>query len=134
MLLVSRYSALFGGVLLFLALGCNKNSASRYVPSERTAKQSLEAALDLWKSGKPPGKIDTVKPIVQAVDSRWLAGERLAGYEILGEETSTGPKVFSVRLTLSKPAGERVVRYYVLGTDTVWVYREEDYQKRSSEM
>jgi hypothetical protein len=44
-------------------------------------------------------------------------------------EPAQGPKVFSVRLTMQKPAGELVVRYYVVGKSPLWVYREDDYKK-----
>jgi hypothetical protein len=66
---------------------------------------------------------------VQVVDSEWLSGKQLQSYEIVGEEKNEGPRVFSVRLTLQKPAGRQAtIRYYVVGKDPLWVYRESDYK------
>ncbi len=117
--------------------GCtSRQGHERYLPSEDKARQALQAALEAWKSGKPPGRVETgAPPAVQAVDSRWQSGQKLAAYEILKEEPGDGPKVFAVKLTLQKPAGStQVVRYVVVGADPLWVYREDDYKKRGSEM
>jgi hypothetical protein len=114
---------------LAAAAGCSR-SYDRYIPSEDAARKALEAALDAWKGGQAkPGPVEGTSPPVQAVDSRWQAGQRLTGYEILEEEPSTGgPRVFSVRLTMPAPAAPATVRYYVVGRDPLWVYREDDYK------
>jgi hypothetical protein len=114
---------------LLTAAGCSRGDA-RYTPSEDTARRALEAALDAWKGGQArPGPVEGTTPPVQVVDSRWRTGQRLAGYEVLGEEPSTGgPRVFSVRLTMQGKAPEATVRYYVVGKDPLWVFRDEDYQ------
>lgn len=120
-------------MLLACSLGCagKKGSYDQYLPSEQTARQALATALEAWKNGGPAGKIDTASPSIQAVDFQWQAGHKLSSYEILGEEPSDGPKVFSVRLRMQKPASEKVVRYFVVGKKPLWVYREDDYKKLS---
>ena len=109
-------------------------STGRYIPSGGTARQSLEAALTAWQQGQRPGRIEAVSPPVQAADCKWQAGQKLGGFEILQEEPGDGPRWFVVRLKLRQPSGEQVVRYVVVGRDPVWVFREDDYKKQSTEM
>jgi hypothetical protein len=69
------------------------------------------------------------------VDTVWedslKAGQKLQNFQILKEESGDGPKIFSVRLTLTNPAKEEVVRYFVFGKEPLWVYRETDYKQLS---
>jgi hypothetical protein len=116
---------------LLLAAGCGGGGTAKYVPATATARATLPAARDAWQKGDKPGRVAEGPPAVQVVDSKWGAGQKLARYEILGEEPGDGPRWFSVKLTLQKPAGEQVVKYVVLGNDPLWVYREEDYKKLS---
>jgi len=122
--------ALGWGLLLVLVPGCGRKlSHADYVPTKEKARAALEAALTAWQNGRPPGKIEGVSPAVQAVDSVWQAGQKLAGFTILDEESGDGPQRFSVRLNLKDTKGELVVRYVVLGRDPIWVYRAEDYKR-----
>jgi hypothetical protein len=122
------------GLLALGSAGCASRSTARYIPSSATARQSLEAALNAWQQGQPPGRIEGVSPPVQVADTRWKAGDKLGSYEILQEEPGDEQKWFSVRLKLQKPAGEQTVRYVVIGRDPVWVFREADYKKLSTDM
>jgi hypothetical protein len=118
------------GVVVAVGTGCADRGYDRYIPSEDKARQALEATLNAWRDGRQPGTIEGLPMAVQAVDSRWLAGHKLASYEILGEEPpSEGPRVFSVKLTMKRPAVKPLtVRYYVVGKEPLWVYREDDYK------
>lgn len=114
---------------LTICTGCWARGNDRYVPSEDKARQALEATLNAWRDGKKPGAIEGESVAVQAVDTKWLAGQQLASYEIVGEEANEGPRVFSVKLTMKKPAGKQLsVRYFVVGKEPLWVYREDDYK------
>jgi hypothetical protein len=125
----SRATMLAWGLVFTVALGCASKSYDKYIPSEDKARQALEAALNAWRDGKKPGPVEGAPMPVQVVDSQWLYGKQLRSYEIVGEEPNEGPRVFSVRLTLQKPSGqETTVRYYVVGKDPLWVYREDDYK------
>ncbi len=117
-------------LLALAAAGCADRSNSRYIPSEDSARQALEAALTAWQKGQPqPGAIPDAAPAVQAVDSRWQAGDRLQSFEVVGEEPNIGgPRLFTVRLTMQALPETKTVRYYVVGVDPLWVYREDDYQ------
>ncbi len=117
------------GLLLTVVSGCNRGY-DKYVPCEDKARQTLEATLNAWRDGKKPGVIEGAPVTTEAVDSRWRSGQQLRDYEILNEEPhEQGPRVFSVRLTMAKPAGQQVtVKYYVVGKDPLWVYREDDYK------
>ena len=68
-----------------------------------------------------------MEPPVQVHDTPWSLGDRLASYEILGEETSAAEKQFTVRLSLAKPERVQEVQYYVIGRGPVMVFRDEDY-------
>jgi hypothetical protein len=117
------------GVLALAVAGCGYSN-SRYIPAEDSARQALEAALTAWQNGQAkPGDIPDSKPPVRAVDGRWQAGERLQSFEVVSEESNTGgPRAFTVNLTMQAPAASKTVRYYVVGLDPLWVYREDDYQ------
>lgn len=117
------------GLLLAAGAGCTNRGFDKYVPSEDTARQALEASLSAWQEGKPVGTVEGAPVAVRAVDSHWQRGERITNYEILTEETNEGPRLFSVRLTMQRPAGKQVtVRYVVVGKEPLWVYREDDYK------
>lgn len=116
-------------VFCSLLVGCSSKGYDKYIPSEDKARQALEATLNAWRDGKKPGAVEGAPVPVQAVDSQWQVGKKLRSYEIIGEEPNEGPRVFSVRLTLQRPAGQQAtVRYYVVGKDPLWVYREDDYK------
>jgi hypothetical protein len=127
---VRSVARLLAWTLLFgFCAGCANKSYDKYIPSEDKARQALEASLNAWRDGKKPGPVEGAPMSVQAVDSEWLNGKKLQSYEIVGEEPSEGPRVFSVRLTLQRPSGQQAtVRYYVVGKDPLWVYREADYK------
>jgi hypothetical protein len=123
------------GLVLASVVGCGSGNKGfdRFIPDETVARKALETALDSWQGGKRPGKITTDAAAIEAMDSKWQAGQQLASYQIVKEEPSNGqgPRWFQVRLTMRKPAGEVTARYVVLGKDPLWVYREEDYKKTS---
>jgi hypothetical protein len=117
------------GLFLVLAAGCGGKGYERYVPSQKSARAALETALTAWQNGQPPGRIESGSPAIQATDSQWKAGKKLASYEIVDEEPGDGPVWFSVRLKLQNAKKEQVVRYVVVGKDPLWVYREDDYKQ-----
>jgi len=116
-----------------LPAGCSRTGSkdADFVPSPPSARKALESALKSWQSGKPPGTVEgATAPKVQAVDSRWQAGQKLLAFEIVKEEQGgEGPRWLTVRLDVGK--GPQEVRYAVFGIDPLLVYREEDYQKLS---
>ena len=116
------------GCLLAVGIGCSKSN-DRFIPSETRAREALEAALTAWRDGKKPGQIEGTPIPTQAVDSQWQKGKILTAYEIGGQEPGVGdgPPVFSVKLTMEGVGEPILVRYYVVGKDPLWVYREDDY-------
>jgi hypothetical protein len=115
------------------AAGCSGSgrNESDFIPSTNNARKALESALKSWQAGQPPGTVPgTASPTVQVTDSRWQAGQKLVGFEILNEDSSEQGRFFRVRLDVGKGAPVEV-RYVVIGIDPLLVYREEDYQKLS---
>src|ERR1700756_4412416 len=109
--------------------GCKKPSDVKFDPNPQRARYAVEVALDKWKSGQEPGRIDAESLEFEVVDSRWNDGAKLSQYEITSEDkTQDGHHRFSVKMTTSEQSGE-VVRYIVVGKNPLWVYREEDYKK-----
>jgi|HubBroStandDraft_4_1064222.scaffolds.fasta_scaffold434633_1 hypothetical protein len=127
---VSRPAVLL--IATSLLAGCNAaSSTARYVPTEKSAREALETALDNWKSGKPPGDITDRKPPISISDSVWKSGKKLASYEITTEETNAeGHHRFTVKLTMN-PTGAIDTHYVVFGDSPIWVCSEEDYAKLS---
>jgi hypothetical protein len=118
--------------LLALLAGCggrDRYPSSDFTPPAETARQSLEAALNAWKEGRAPGMVEGTTPAVQVVDSQWRGGQKLDGFEVVGEDEADGTRQYSVRLSLKAPAAAKEVRYHVIGRDPVMIYRDEDYQR-----
>src|SRR6516165_7005445 len=105
----SQFAGLTLGLLLVVGAGCASKSYDKYIPSDDKARQALEAALSAWRDGKKPGLVEGAPVPVQVVDTKWQGGQKLKDFEILQDEPGDGPRVFSVRLTLQKPAGQKVV-------------------------
>jgi hypothetical protein len=126
---ISLVAVLILGLSLVAGSGCSRGY-QRYIPSEDKAKQALEAALSAWQEGKKPGVIDGAPMALEAVDSQWQRGQQLRSYEILNEEPNeNGPRVFAVKLVMARPANKEVtVRYFIVGKEPLWVYREDDYK------
>jgi hypothetical protein len=121
-----RLRALIPIALAALA-GCGGGSAP--LPSTDTARQSLKAALDAWKAGKPPSSLVAEKPSIEPVDFEWKAGKVLADYSI-GEQTSgQGSQDFSASITIKGEPGPKEVKYMVLGLDPVRIFRDQDYNQ-----
>lgn len=97
------------------------------MPSEPAARQALDAALAAWKNGEGPGTLADRSPKIQVTDSHRTPGQKLLGYEILGEVAADGPRGFVVRLKLDNPPEEAKVRYCVVGIDPLYVFRQEEY-------
>jgi hypothetical protein len=115
---------------LLLATGGGCGAVVRdSLPPNDVARSALESALGAWRDGGKPGALVGTNPTVQVLDTPWGLGDRLASYEILGEETGTAERQFAVRLVLSKPEKTQEVKYYVIGQGPVMVFRDEDYQR-----
>jgi len=115
------------GWFLLCAAGCATRTTKEFVPAQGNARKALEAALTAWQNGESP-QLANASPKVNAVDSRWKSGAKLARYEVLSEEANPDGPSFSVKLTLQQPPGEKTVRYIVIGKDPLWVYSEEEYK------
>jgi hypothetical protein len=113
---------------LLTAGGCGGNGVAS-APSDGVARAALEASLKAWRDGGKPGTVAGTNPPVQVLDTPWAQGDRLASYEIIGEEAVAAEKQFTVRLTLAKPERVQEVKYHVLGQGPVMVFRDEDYRR-----
>lgn len=126
-------SLLAVGLLWATGCGGQGRKVEDFTPPADNAKKALEAALEHWKAGKPPGSIPGQTPAVEVVDSAWKGGQKLKAYEIVAEEpppNNQGPRTFTVKLTLAQgPPVE--TRYMVLGIDPLLVYRDRDFAKLS---
>jgi hypothetical protein len=114
------------------AAGCSTRSTKEFVPPKDRARKALDEALTAWQNGESD-QITNVSPKVNAVDSRWKKGAKLAKYEVLSAEADPGGQSFSVKLTLQQPPGEKTIRYIVIGKDPLWVYSEEEYKAVSGQ-
>lgn len=122
------------GMLLIGLVGCSRQQSYKdYIPSADKARGALEQALTAWQKGQSPGFVETETGGIQVMDSRWQAGDKLASFRIVDPEPGgEGPTWFKVKLTMKEPAGDKDVRYVVIGQPKgLWVYREEDYKKLS---
>lgn len=116
-------------LLAAFAAGCGSELPDHYTPPAATAQQALTAVLDAWKAGRAEPSMELADPPVrlQVADSYRRAGQQLAGFEILGEISADGPRSYSVRLALENPSAVEETRYYLMGIDPLWVFRDKDY-------
>lgn len=111
------------------ACGRTTSGYDRYVPGAAQSEEALGEVLAAWQRGEPVGPLELKSPPVkiEVADSTRRPGQRLVGYELLGEVSGEGPRTFIVRLKLDNPSEEQEVRYYLVGADPLWVFRQEDY-------
>lgn len=119
-------------MLLAGAAGCGPATSAgynRYVPSAERAEAALRQVLEAWQDGETVTELTfNDAPIkLQVADSTRRPGQRLVDYQLLGEISGEGPRTFVVRLKLENPNDEQEVRYYLVGIDPLWVFRQEDY-------
>jgi len=128
---IAGFISVPAGIFVLLTACSREGSKTQdFTPPSEKARQALEAALNHWQGGHPPGTVPGTNPPLEVVDSKWKAGQKLTSYEIIGEESGTEPRFFKVRLTPTQGAAIEV-KYAVFGIDPLYVYREEDYQKLS---
>lgn len=125
----AKDSILAASLVMATMLGCGSQDQSAYVPADELAHSTLTAVLDAWKAGGQPGRLDSVSPPVQVVDSRWSSGARLRGYEIVRGIPGEGPKQFEVKLSLDQADVPENAVYVVVGQDPLWVFLGSDYQR-----
>ena len=116
-------------IAICFAIGCGGSPEKKYIPSADQAQTALETALEFWKSGKSYSPVDGFDVPIDFLDVRWQNGKKLESYEILGEEKSEGPKVFTVKMKLDSDPEPKDVKYYIFGKDPLHVFGEKDYAK-----
>ncbi|MFM8250869.1 MAG: hypothetical protein ACKOBW_04635 [Planctomycetota bacterium] len=144
-------------VLLLLVTGCGRRNQD-YVPTATDARRALEMALTQWKNGSKPGEPmqspDARAMIVELFDGDFSSGARLLDWRIESEGGATsGPLPFQVTIqvapqgaaaplaaaasdsaTTGSPLAQKVT-YYVTGVSGRFaVFRDKEYEIRSSQM
>jgi hypothetical protein len=100
----------------------------RFVPEPGAGRAAVAAALDSWKRGEPTDAVVAKRPEVHVVDKQRRPGQRVTAYEIIGEFPAENARGYAVRLTYDDTAEKALVRYLVVGTDPIWIFRQEDYE------
>jgi hypothetical protein len=125
----SRAVPILSVCLLAALTGCSSNSTTdKFIPNQMQAREALEAALNAWVEGKKPGGIEGTPIPVQAADSQWSAGMKLVSFEIIEQVEGEVPPAYIVQLTMQGRSEPLKVRYYVVGKDPLWVYREDNFK------
>jgi hypothetical protein len=116
--------------LLISLVGTSCGEQSKIPPAD-IARNALETSLAAWRDGKKPNDLMGTTPPIQAVDTEWNNGRKLVSFEILRPEPSETDKRFVVKLAYAgaAPAAEAEVKYIVIGSSPVSVYREEDFTR-----
>jgi hypothetical protein len=124
-------------VIAAATAGCAARDGERPTPRFTTgweeARQSLEASLSAWRdapaSAPLPSTFSTQS--VQFVDRQRRPGQRLVSYQILAQSDYENARQFTVRLNLEGEETPQLVKYNILGSQPVWIFRLEDYEKFS---
>lgn len=122
---------LLGAAIGAALAGCRaepKGGVERYIPPSEAARAGVVRAMEGWLAGLSPEASGSTKPMVHVVDQTRRADQRLARYEILGEMPAENARSFAVRVTYVGADGPEVVRFFVVGVDPMWVFRQEDYE------
>lgn len=114
--------------LVVSSIGCDSGrSYEAYVPSPEAARAALDTALQAWQHGHPMSTIVDSGPVpIQPVDNVWVQGRKLRSYEVVAQVHGDSPRCFAVRLWLDHQTEAETVRYYVLGINPLWVFRQDD--------
>lgn len=110
--------------------GCGSGE-EKYIPSESTAREALDAALTAWKSGQAHGTVKSFAVPIDTFDARWQAGGKLETFEVVREEAFEGPRKFVVNMKLVDDKSAEEVVYLIVGNDPLLVFRQQDYDKAS---
>jgi len=112
------------------ACGCRDEPSGfdRFVPEAGTARAAVAAALESWRKGDPQDVVVAKRPEVHVVDKQRRPGQRMTAYDMIGEFSAENARGFAVRLTFDDTEEKPIVRYLVVGTDPIWVFRQEDYE------
>jgi hypothetical protein len=104
MLKRASWSALLLALGVAVQPGCEPSAQP--ADSDR-ARATLREALDAWQEGQTPEEFRG-RSAVTAVESKWQAGYRLLGYEMIGDgETSGFDWQCKVRLSLQSAGGQK---------------------------
>jgi hypothetical protein len=118
-------------MLAVVGAGCRARGPSgfeQFIPDAAPARAAVAATLEAWRAGKPTDAAVSTSPLVYVVDKQRRPGQRLSGYEILGEVSAEMARGYAVRLTLENPDEPQIVRFLVVGVNPLWVFRQEDYE------
>lgn len=115
-------------VFIGFVFGCG-NPEKKYYPAADSAREALDVALEKWKSGTTHGTIKDSHVAIDVYDMRWQSGKKLESYEILREEKSEGPRIFTVKMKLNDDKEENEVQYVIVGIDPLNVFRAQDYKR-----
>lgn len=116
-----------------LAIGCapTPDDSKTPLPTPADARAAMEAAIGCWKAGKPTGRRESTTPPVQVMDSFRKPGQAIVSWEILGQTTLERAVAMTVRVKFTSPEATETIRFLLLGTDPVLVFRQEDYDLMS---
>ena len=129
--------AAFGpAFLVALVAGCGSSqppvpNLDRYHPAPELAQAAVDAVLTSWKSGRPLDPEGRLPARLEVIDKHRKEGQLLEEFEILGETPGNAKRCFAVRLKLTRPDEEQMVRYVVIGVDPLMVFRHEDLEDLS---
>lgn len=117
--------------LMFSLTGCGGSDEGKYLPSEASAKEALNAALQAWQNGQAHGPVTSWKVPIDTYDARWQAGEKLEKFEVIRSEQLDQHKAFIVKMKLASDPEEQEDTFLVIGNNPLMVFRKQDYDKAS---
>ena len=121
-----RYFAMLAASVT-LVVGCNEQERAAAVEPTK-AREALVLALESWKRGESIETLKTASPPIVAQDFDWMAGKKLAAYEVNGEGKNDDANLrIPVKLTFRTPAGQHATKSvsYVVGTSpALTVFRD----------
>jgi hypothetical protein len=119
-------------VLMVGAFGCKGDDPQapyrRFTPSPAEARRALEETLSAWRDASSALPESFGTRTARFVDKQRRPRQKLLGFQILGERDSGSARLYTVRLTLDNPEEVQLVRYYTLGRNPCWVFRQEDFE------
>lgn len=120
-----RCLSLFAGIGLLMGCSGGTNYAPPAPSSVAEALQTLNQALDAWKSGDKPEALAKNPNGIFIGDEDWSQGQQLSNYEVLGEGETWGSAVrFRVKLQLVEKSTKEAC--YQVSTNPVRSVRRED--------